>query len=292
MARASVGRGTRGDVPGHARATRLTRSGVRASHARDMADVALITGASAGLGLEFAKRFAADGRPVALVARRKDRLDALADALRADGHTALCYPADLEDPAAPKTLLDAVARDGHSVAWLVNNAGFGSNGAFAELDAARELAMVEVNVRALLHLTRLVLPDMVARGRGRVLNIGSTAGFQPGPYMATYYATKAFVNAFSEALSVEVEGTGVTVTLSCPGATATEFAQAAGNERTKLFQSVRPASAAEVAAEAYAAMNAGRRMVVHGLANAAGVQGLRVMPRSAVLRLAARLNRP
>ncbi|MFO0625909.1 MAG: SDR family oxidoreductase [Polyangiales bacterium] len=257
-----------------------------------MADVALITGASAGLGLEFAKRFAADGRPVALVARRKDRLDALAETLRAAGHTALCYPADLEDSMAPARLLEAVARDGHSVAWLVNNAGFGSNGAFAELDVSRELAMVEVNIRALLHLTRLVLPDMLARGRGRVLNIGSTAGFQPGPYMATYYATKAFVNAFSEALAVEVEGTGVTVTLSCPGATATEFAQTAGNERSKLFQSVRPASAAEVAAEAYAAMNAGRRTVVHGFANAFGVQGLRVMPRSAVLRLAARLNRP
>lgn len=256
-----------------------------------MAEVALITGASAGLGREFAKLFAAEGRPVALVARRKDRLDALAAELRASGREAHSYPADLEDPRAPQALLEALARDGHEVGWLVNNAGFGSNGAFAELDVARELAMVEVNVRALLHLTRLAIPGMIARRRGRVLNIGSTAGFQPGPYMATYYATKAFVNSFSEALAIELEGTGVTVTLSCPGATATEFAQAAGNETSKLFQAVRPADAATVAREAYEAMNAGRRLVVHGVANAIGVQGLRVLPRAAVLRLAARLNR-
>lgn len=257
-----------------------------------MAEVALITGASAGLGREFAKLFAADGRAVALVARRKERLDELAAELRAAGREAYCYPADLEDPGAPRAIVDALTRDGHEVGWLVNNAGFGSCGAFAELDAARELAMLEVNVRALVHLTRLALPGMLARGRGRVLNIGSTAGFQPGPYMATYYATKAFVNSFSEALAYEVKGTGVAVTLSCPGATATEFAGAAGNQSSKLFTSVKPASAAEVAREAYAAMNAGDRMVVHGFANAFGVAGLRVMPRGAVLNIAARLNKP
>jgi short-subunit dehydrogenase len=257
-----------------------------------MAEVALITGASAGLGAEFAKLFANDGRPVALVARRRDRLEAVANALRAQNRAAFVYPTDLEDPAAPGALFDALARDGHTVGWLVNNAGFGSNGAFAELDPARELAMLEVNVRALTALTRLALPGMIARRRGCVLNIGSTAGFQPGPYMATYYASKAYVNAFSEAVALELEGTGVTLTLSCPGATATEFAAVAGNERSKLFQSVKPATAADVAREAYAAMNEGRRMVIHGAMNAFGVQGLRLMPRAAVLRMAARLNRP
>ena len=131
-----------------------------------MGEVALITGASAGLGREFAKLFAAEGRAVALVARRRDRLDALADELRAAGHEAHCYPADLEDPTAPRSLLDALARDGHEVGWLVNNAGFGSNGLFVELDPGRELAMVEVNIRALLLLTRLALPGMIARKRG------------------------------------------------------------------------------------------------------------------------------
>ncbi|MFO0629351.1 MAG: SDR family oxidoreductase [Polyangiales bacterium] len=257
-----------------------------------MGEVALITGASAGLGLEFAKLFSADGRAVALVARRKDRLEELANELRAANRQAYCYPADLEDPAAPRAILDALARDGHDVAWLVNNAGFGSNGPFAELDAGREVGIVDVNVRALVSLTRLCLPPMLAKGRGRVLNIGSTAGFQPGPFMATYYASKAFVNSFSEALSVEVEGTGVTVTLSCPGATATEFARAANNERSKLFQTTKPADAATVAREAYAAMNAGERTVIHGFANAFGVHGLRVLPRAAVLRIAARLNKP
>lgn len=257
-----------------------------------MAEVALITGASAGLGVEFARCFAHDGRAVALVARRRDRLEEVANTLRAENRVAHVYPADLEDPSAPAALFEALARDGHSVTWLVNNAGFGSCGTFAELDPARELAMLEVNVRALTALTRLALPGMIARGRGCVLNIGSTAGFQPGPYMATYYASKAYVNAFSQAVAVELEGTGVTLTLSCPGATRTEFAGVAGNDRSKLFTAMKPASAAEVAREAYHAMNAGRRMVIHGAMNAFGVQGLRLLPRAAVLSIAARLNRP
>lgn len=253
--------------------------------------VALVTGASAGLGRELARLFAADHAALVLVARRRDRLEELAGELRAAGATAVhVVPEDLTDPAAPERIEAAVREAGLEVETLVNNAGFGSNGAFAELDGERELAMVQVNITALVDLTRRFLPGMVARGRGRVLNLGSTAGFQPGPYMATYYATKAFVNSFTEAIAYELRGTGVTATVSCPGATATEFGDVAGNGRSALFK-MGAADATTVAREAYAAMNAGRPRVVHGLANAVTTQVVRMSPRAAVLATVARLNR-
>ena len=198
---------------------------------------ALITGASAGLGLEYARLFAADKHDLVLVARRRERLDALAAELAAaHGVKVHVVTADLMEPAAPQQIVDAVAALGVEVESLVNNAGFGTNGPFWELDPAKERGMIEVNVTALVALTRAFLPGMVQRKRGRVLNIGSTAGFQPGPYMAGYYASKAFVNSFTEGLAYELRGTGVTATVSCPGATATEFALVAGNEKSKLFK--------------------------------------------------------
>jgi short-subunit dehydrogenase len=258
-----------------------------------MGTYALITGASAGLGREFAKLAAADKSNVVLVARRKNELDALAKELEAaHGVETLVVACDLADPGAPKAIAREVEARGADVEVLINNAGFGSNGAFWELDALRELGMVEVNVTALVSLTRTFLPAMVRQGRGRVLNIGSTAGFQPGPFMATYYASKAFVNSFTEALAFELRGTGVTATLSCPGATATEFAGVAGNEKSPLFKAGGVATAESVAREAYAAMKAGKAMVVHGFKNKAGVQALRVSPRSAVVKIAAKLNKP
>ena len=258
-----------------------------------MGTYALVTGASAGLGKEFARLFAKDGHGVVLVARRKNELDALAKTLADEHQTkSLVIPADLTDPAAPKHIHAEVARAGLEVEFLVNNAGFGSNGKFWELDAQKELGMIEVNVTALTHLTRLFVPDMIARGRGRVLNIGSTAGFQPGPFMATYYASKAFVNHFTEALAFELEGTGVTATLSCPGATETEFAAVAGNDKTALFKNGGTADALTVATEAYHAMLAGKASVIHGFKNRAGVQALRLSPRRTVLAIAARLNKP
>lgn len=257
-----------------------------------MDKTALITGASAGIGAELAKRCAREGHDVVLVARRRDRLAALADELRTR-HAVRTFvvDADLGDPAAPQKVYDEVARLGLAVDVLVNNAGFGSNGPFAALDLARELEQVRVNISALVHLTGLFLPGMRARGRGRVLNLGSTAGFQPGPFMATYYATKAFVNSFSEALSYELKGTGVTCTVSCPGPVATEFAGIAGNHRSPLFDSG-VATAADIANEAYDAMMAGRPMVVHGLKFKAMTQSLRISPRAVVLAVAARLNQP
>jgi uncharacterized protein len=251
---------------------------------------ALITGASAGLGLEFAKRFAADGHDLVLVARRRDRLEALAGQLQqAHGVKAHVVAADLAVPDGPRRVLEEVRRLEVSVDFLVNNAGFGTSGAFSEIDLKRELEMVQVNIGALLELTRALLPGMVARKSGRILNIGSTAGFQPGPFMAAYYASKAFVNSFTEALWYELRGTGVTATVSCPGATATEFAAVAGNDRSRLFR-MGAASPSAVAREAYRAMMAGRPIVVHGMRNKVGVQLLRVSPRGAIRAVAAALN--
>lgn len=256
-----------------------------------MAETALITGASAGLGLEYAKLFAADKRDLVLIARRKDRLEALAQELiAAHGVKAHVIAADLMDPAAPQRIVDEVKRLGLAIDYLVNNAGFGTNGAFARLDPAKELGEVQVNVVTVVALTRAFLPGMVARGRGRVLNIGSTAGFQPGPFMAVYYATKAFVSSFTEALWFELKGTGVTATVSCPGATATEFSTVAGTARSTLFR-LGAASAADVAREGYRAMLAGRPMVVHGLRNRVLAWLTRLSPRALTRAVAAEMNR-
>jgi short-subunit dehydrogenase len=251
---------------------------------------ALVTGASAGLGTEFARLFAADGHDVVLVARRRDRLEALAKELggRVRVHVVAI---DLGKADAVAELMRELARLGVAeIDFLINNAGFGSTGAFHALDAARELEMIQVNVTALVALTRALVPGMVARGRGRVLNVGSTAGFQPGPFMAVYYASKAFVNSFTEALWYELKGTGVTATVSCPGATATEFAAEAGNDKSRLFR-MGAARADVVARSAYRAMHAGRPMVVHGFKNKVGVHGLRITPRALARVLAGMLNR-
>jgi len=252
---------------------------------------ALVTGASAGLGRDYARLFAADGHDVVLVARRRERLDELAREIGSTASvTAHVVALDLADPDAPRRLHDELRARGIAIDFLVNNAGFGTTGPFAAADAAKQLEMVQVNVTVLLELTRLLLPDMLARGRGRILNIGSTAGFQPGPFMAVYYASKAFVNSFTEALAYELSGTGVTATVSCPGATATEFAGHAGNAESWLFR-LGAADSMVVAREGYAAMMAGKPMVVHGLTNKLSVQAVRLSPRAAVLGIAARLNR-
>ena len=258
----------------------------------DARKTALITGASAGLGVEFARLFAKDGHDVALVARRRDKLDEVAAELsKAHGIKASVFPADLTDPAAPTALRDQVAAAGIDVEFLVNNAGFGSNGAFVDVDLRRELDMIEVNVKALVHLTRLFLSGMVARKSGRVLNIGSTAGFVPGPFMATYYASKGFVISFTEAIAHELRGTGVTATVCCPGATATEFAAVAGNDKSALFKSG-VADAASVALHGYRAMLAGKVVAIPGFRNKLTAQATRFSPRSVVRGIAARLNRP
>jgi uncharacterized protein len=256
-----------------------------------MAKTALVTGASAGLGMELARLFAADKHDLVLVARRRDRLEQLAGELEgAHGSHVLTLPCDLAMTGAPERLAAEMSKRGIEVEYLVNNAGFGTTGPFAELDLARELEMVHLNVTAVVHLTRLLLPAMLDRKSGRILNVGSTAGFQPGPFMAVYYASKAFVNSFTEALWFELRGTGVSATLCCPGATATEFSQIAGNDQSALFKKG-VMRASEVASQAYQAMMGGKPIVIPGLRNKLGLQSLRVAPRAMVRRVTAALNR-
>ena len=250
---------------------------------------ALITGASAGIGRELARLFAAAGHDLLLVARRLPELQALCTELgQRHPITARAIACDLSSQADLDALLAEMR--GVELDYLVNNAGVGAPGTFAELPAAGERALIELNVLALVRLTREILPGMLARRRGRVLNIGSTAGFQPGPYMATYYASKAFVNSFSEALAYETRGTGVSVTVSCPGPTFTEFGARSDLHQSRLFQ-FGPASAESVARHAFRAMQRGRPLVVHGLLNFLLVQSLRVTPRAWVRAITAWLNR-
>ena len=253
--------------------------------------VALITGASAGLGEQFAQCFARDGHDVILVARTASRLEALATRLEQEHKVkAHVLAADLSRPEEPQRVFDEVRSRQLEVEFLVNNAGYGSTGPFLEQELTREAEMVEVNCTALLKLTHLFAKPMRQRGSGRILNVASTAGFQPGPYMATYYATKAFVVSFSEALAHELKGTGVTVTCHCPGATQTEFASRAGNEQTRLFQRPGVAKASDVAQDAYTAMMKGRVLAIHGFVNWLAAASVRITPRGVVRSIAASLN--
>lgn len=239
-----------------------------------------MTGASSGIGLELASLAARDHHDLVLVARRRDRLESIGRGLAEEfGIVVTVLDKDLADPAAPA----AIARECEALAIapdiLVNNAGLGVYGRFAETPLARELEMIQVNVTALTHLTKLFLPGMIARGRGRILNVASTAAFQPGPLMAIYYASKAYVLSFSEALANETAGTGVTVTALCPGPTITEFQKAAGVETTHLFRSPLVMAAGPVARAGWDGMKRGRRVVIPGLRNRTLVQALRVTPR-------------
>ena len=193
--------------------------------------VTLITGASAGLGAEFARQCAARGEALALVARRRDRLEALAAELGGDVHV---FAADLRREGAAASLIAELEAEGLGVDTLINNAGFGLAGKFADRPLARQSEMIDLNVRTLVELCHLVLPAMRARGTGAICNVASTAAFQPGPNMAVYYATKAFVLSFTEALHHELKGSGISVSALCPGPTATEFGEVAGSNSPAL----------------------------------------------------------
>jgi len=255
-------------------------------------EAALVTGASSGIGRELARLFAENGLAVVLVARRLERLDELARELEyRHGAKTVVLAEDLTDVQAPARIYDTLRARDIEVEYLVNNAGFGDGGSFAHAELGKQLSMITLNIRALTHLTGLFVPVMVSRKRGKILNVGSTAGFQPGPYMATYYATKAFVNSFTEALAHELTGTGVTATLSCPGPTETEFRKIAGTEGTRTLKRPASMSASQVAREAYDAMMEGKPMVVHGTVNKALLQGLRLSPRAATRWFVAGINR-
>ena len=254
------------------------------------AETALITGASSGIGCELARLFAADKSNLVLVARRQEKLDQLAAELRRDyGVEVRVLAKDLADPHSPQAIFDALAAEGVAVDVLVNNAGFGTAGSVADLPLEKQLDMIQVNVVALTHLTRLFLPGMIQRRSGGILNVGSTAGFQPGPYMAVYYATKAYVLSFTEALAEEVSGTGVRVACLAPGATATEFAAVADLENKLLFR-LGTADARAVAEAGYRGFRRGRLLVVPGLKNKLGAFGVRFVPRAWVRKMVKRLQ--
>jgi hypothetical protein len=254
-------------------------------------ETALITGASAGIGTELARCFARDGSDVVLLARREPVLRRLADELEAaHGITAHVLPADLSDPRAPETVATNLKVQGIAVDVLVNNAGFGARGPFADLDAARQVDMVQVNVTALMQLARLLLPEMLHRNRGGILNVASTAAFQPGPYMSVYYASKAFVLSFSEGLAEEVADTNVTVTCLAPGPTETEFFDRANMEDMKLSENGIAMSADAVARTGYAAFRNGAVLTIPGTSNQVGAFLTRFLPRALVRKFAAWLQ--
>lgn len=248
---------------------------------------ALVTGASAGLGAEFARQLAAKGHDLILSARRVERLDALAAELReTHGRRVSVIAADLGDATGPERLVAAIEAAGLSVDLLVNNAGLGHRGAFAEMAVAGQMATLDVNVRALVALAHAVLPGMIERGHGGILNVASTAAFQPGPWMAVYYASKAFVLSFSEALHEEVKAQGVSVSALCPGPVHTEFAGLAGMSDMAIFDKV-AIPADRVVRDGLAAIAANRAVKVSGLANAVAAGSVRFAPRALVRRLTA-----
>jgi short-subunit dehydrogenase len=241
---------------------------------------ALITGASAGIGYELAKLFARDGGNLVLVARSGDKLAQLAAELeRAYKIRAMVITADLALASGPDEVYAATQKAGIAVDVLVNNAGFGQFGFYVETDLQEELRQIQLNIASLTHLTKLYVRQMVARKRGRILNVASTAAFQPGPLMAVYYATKAYVLSFSGALSNELSGTGVTVTCLCPGPTTSEFHQRAGMELSNMMKA--PFMDAKSVAEiGYRAMLKGKSTVIAGRMNWLVAQSTRLAPRA------------
>src|SRR3954449_2582162 len=239
---------------------------------------ALVTGASAGIGLELARILAREGHDLVLVARREATLKELADELKDRyGANSTVVAADLSDASAGERIEQALGET--TIDVLVNNAGFGGVGQFVERSQDDDMRMVAVNVTALTDLSKRFLPGMVTRGRGRILNVASTAAFQPGPFMAVYYASKAYVLSLSEALAEECRGTGVTVTCLCPGVTTTEFQQVAGVENIALNTGPLAMSASAVAEAAYKGLRTGKRLVIPGMHNKIGVQSIRMSPR-------------
>jgi uncharacterized protein len=252
---------------------------------------ALITGASSGIGESFAHALAREHYDLVLVARRQDRLQAVAARAKEIGarrtEIVVC---DLARSGAPLELLERLAAEPIPVDCLINNAGFGTTGRFDRLPLAREIEEIELNVSALVALTRLLLPPMVERRHGTIINVASTAAFQPVPYMATYAATKAFVLSFTEAVATEIASTGVRVMALCPGPVRTEFQAVAKNEKA-LMPSFAYLDADTVVRQALAAVAHGRRVRINGVMNAAGAVATRLLPRALVTAIAGRIYR-
>jgi short-subunit dehydrogenase len=248
---------------------------------------ALVTGGSGGIGLEIGKALARREFDLVLVARNRDALEAAAGQIEGK-HTVRVhvFAADLRRREAPEAISDFLRNENIPIEMLVNNAGFGLGGEFAETELTRELEMIQVNIAALTHLTKLFLPAMIKRRSGRILNVASTAAFQPGPLMAVYYATKAYVLSFSQALAEELRNAGVTVTALCPGPTRTEFAAEAQVGNSRLFTAFGIADASDVAEYGVSAMLHGRRVAIPGIKNKIVAQANRFAPRALTAKVA------
>jgi short-subunit dehydrogenase len=250
----------------------------------------VVTGASSGIGADLARCFSAIGHNLILVARRRERMEALkAELERRDRGRVEIIPCDLGVPEGPRTLHRAVLDTGLPIHTLVNNAGFGLRGEFAALPLDEQAAMIELNVTSLTKLCRLFLPDMIAGGRGGILNVSSTAAYQAGPHMAVYYATKAYVLSLSEALHEEAKPHGVTVTALCPGPTATEFQDRANMRHSRLMRAgtLPSLKVAQAGVDGY---RAGHAVVVPGTSNVIGANLAKLMPRFITRRIAASLQ--
>jgi uncharacterized protein len=241
---------------------------------------ALITGASAGLGYEFAKLFARDKYNLVLVARSGPKLAELAEELRQRyGVSVKTIPLDLGLPRAAQDLFEETQRAGLHIDILVNNAGYGKSGEFAAIPLEEDYGQIQLNVTALTLLTKLYLGPMLERRSGKIMNVASTAAFQPGPLMAVYYATKAYVLSFSEAIADELRNSGVQMTCFCPGATLTEFQKRAETENSRLFKQLAPMDAKTVAEDGYRALMAGKSLAISGFKNWLVAESVRLAPR-------------
>ena len=246
-----------------------------------MNKTALITGASCGLGKKFAELFAKRGYALVLTARSKGKLYTIAHMLKEQyGVPVEVYPADLTKREDVRQLCDFTVSKKIQIDVLINNAGFGDWGAFATADAQKQYQMIQCNIAALTALTHFYLQEMLQRNKGWILNVSSVAAFEPGPLMSVYYATKAFVLSFTEALSVELEGTGVHISALCPGPTRTGFARAAHLGRSGLFSNLPVADATDVAHYGVSQLFAGKVIAVPGWSNKLAIQVVKFLPRS------------
>jgi hypothetical protein len=255
-----------------------------------MKNTALITGASNGIGLELAKVHASKGGDLVLVARNKSKLDELKTELEKQFKVSIyTIGKDLSVTNAAQEIYDETNKLNIQVDYLINNAGFGDFGMFEETDWNKELQMINLNITTLTHFTKLYLHDMVKRRSGKIMNVASTAAFQPGPTMAVYCATKAYVLSFTEAISNEVSDKGITITALCPGATETGFQAAGGMEESELFKGKKLPTAKKVAEYGYSSMIKGKTVAIQGIMNCIMANSIRFIPRAIVLKVSRKL---
>ena len=252
----------------------------------------LVTGASTGIGFELVKLLAEDKKNLILLARGKERLEKIASDLKKQFSISVqIFPVDLSLPESPQKIYRFVNENGWKIDTLINNAGYGSSGAFDKSPLTEELGMIQVNITALVELTHLFMEDLILSGNGKILNVASTASFQPGPYMSIYYATKAFVLHFSEGISEELKDRGVTVSTLCPGPTLTEFQKRANTSESNLFKGPLVMDAATVARIGYRGMKKGKVIVIAGFWNALLTGSVRITPRFIIRKITGFLNR-